>query len=87
MGSNMKKSIFDEHTSKALMKWHKHAKKKKEERPQPHTKKLGGSPGHSPDSSPRISEARGGTVSVDIPVEDLLPDNEKCRHRDILMSP
>ncbi|CAA3005841.1 MLO-like protein 9 [Olea europaea var. sylvestris] len=87
MGSNMKKSIFDEHTSKALMKWHKHAKKKKEERPQPHTKKLGGSPGDSPDSSPRISEARGGTVSVDIPVEDLLPDNEKCRHRDILMSP
>ncbi|XP_059623356.1 MLO-like protein 10 [Cornus florida] len=28
MGSNMKKSIFDEHTSKALQKWHMAAKKK-----------------------------------------------------------
>ncbi|XP_059623355.1 MLO-like protein 10 isoform X2 [Cornus florida] len=28
MGSNMKKSIFDEHTSKALKKWHMAAKKK-----------------------------------------------------------
>lgn len=41
MGSNMKKSIFDEHTSKALKSWHKHAKKKKE---RPPTQTLGGSP-------------------------------------------
>ncbi|XP_051118091.1 MLO-like protein 9 [Andrographis paniculata] len=28
MGSHLKKSVFDEHTSKALMNWHKKAKKK-----------------------------------------------------------
>ncbi|CAI9777137.1 unnamed protein product [Fraxinus pennsylvanica] len=82
MGSNMKRSIFDEHTSKALMKWHKHAKKKKEERPQPHTEKLGESPGDSPDSSPRVTEASGGTAnitaSVEISVEALVPDNVQC---------
>ncbi|KAJ1403832.1 Mlo-related protein [Sesbania bispinosa] len=30
MGSSMKKSIFDEHTSEALKKWHKAVKKKQE---------------------------------------------------------
>ncbi|KAL2529751.1 MLO-like protein 8 [Forsythia ovata] len=78
MGSNMKKSIFDEQTSKALMNWHKHAKKKKDEHSQPRTKKLGGSPGDSPDNSPLVTEASRGTAdttaSVDIPVENLVPD-------------
>lgn len=50
MGSTMKKSIFDEQTSKALKKWHKNAVKKKDEKIP--TKTLGGSPGDSPLQSP-----------------------------------
>uniref|UniRef100_A0A5B6YQW6 MLO-like protein n=2 Tax=Davidia involucrata TaxID=16924 RepID=A0A5B6YQW6_DAVIN len=56
MGSNMKKSVFDEQTSKALMNWHKNALKKKNEGkrgPTPRT--LGGSPGESPENSPRVA--------------------------------
>ncbi|KZV43070.1 MLO-like protein 5-like [Dorcoceras hygrometricum] len=55
MGSQMKKSIFDEQTSKALMNWHNKIKKKNE-RAQPNTprsRRLGGSPNNSPDSSPK----------------------------------
>lgn len=65
MGSNMKKSIFDEQTSKALMNWHKNAMKKKNEgKPGAGaTRTLGGSPspGDSPDNSP------GGNARVHIP--------------------
>lgn len=67
MGSNMKKSIFDEQTSKALMNWHKNAMKKKNEgKPgagATATRTLGGSPspGDSPDNSP------GGNARVHIP--------------------
>ncbi|KAF5199507.1 Mlo-like protein [Thalictrum thalictroides] len=49
MGSTMKRSIFDEQTSKALKQWHMKAVKKKDEPTQ--TKTLGGSPGSSPHSS------------------------------------
>ncbi|KAL8523788.1 hypothetical protein ACS0TY_013672 [Phlomoides rotata] len=48
MGSYMKKSIFDEQTSKALMSWHNKIKKKGVPLP-PRTRVLGGSPGDSPD--------------------------------------
>ncbi|XVE94382.1 hypothetical protein REPUB_Repub02eG0003900 [Reevesia pubescens] len=50
MGSTMKRSIFDEQTSKALKQWHKKAVKKKGEgKPAaPRTRTLGGSPGDSP---------------------------------------
>ncbi|XP_019252216.1 PREDICTED: MLO-like protein 5 [Nicotiana attenuata] len=52
MGSTMKRSIFDDQTSKALMNWHKNAKKKKPTKPGPvETRKLG-SPGDSPEISP-----------------------------------
>ncbi|PIN14672.1 hypothetical protein CDL12_12691 [Handroanthus impetiginosus] len=51
MGSHMKKSIFDDQTSKALMSWHNKVKKKGD-RVQPRTRKLGGSPGDSPENSP-----------------------------------
>ncbi|KAK4355446.1 hypothetical protein RND71_024417 [Anisodus tanguticus] len=52
MGSTMKRSIFDDQTSKALMNWHKNAKKKKPTKPGPvETRKLG-SPGDSPETSP-----------------------------------
>ncbi|KAK6138967.1 hypothetical protein DH2020_027288 [Rehmannia glutinosa] len=53
MGSHMKKSIFDEQTSKALMNWHNKVKKKTDKVPAPRTRKLGGSPGDSPEHSPR----------------------------------
>uniref|UniRef100_A0A7C9ADH3 MLO-like protein n=1 Tax=Opuntia streptacantha TaxID=393608 RepID=A0A7C9ADH3_OPUST len=45
MGSHMKKSIFDEQTSKALHKWHMAVKKKQEERASkpPPSRTLGGS--------------------------------------------
>lgn len=48
MGSNMKKSIFDEQTSKALKKWHMAVKKKKEGRGERSSGTLGGSPMASP---------------------------------------
>lgn len=82
MGTTMKKSIFDDQTSKALMNWHNKAKKKK-----PPTKpgavevrKLG-SPGGSPETSPRgkaaektskvepLSQTANIVASVDIPEE------------------
>lgn len=56
MGSTMKKSIFDEQTSKALKKWHKNAVKKKDEKIP--TKTLGGSPGDSPVQSPAHPHGR-----------------------------
>ncbi|VFQ70926.1 unnamed protein product [Cuscuta campestris] len=55
MGSTMKRSVFDDQTSKALMKWHKNAKDHINV-PKPgaiKTTTLGGSPGDSPDNSPR----------------------------------
>ncbi|OIT27975.1 mlo-like protein 5 [Nicotiana attenuata] len=51
MGSTMRRSIFDDQTSKALMNWHKNAKKKKPTKlGQVQTRKLG-SPGDSPETS------------------------------------
>ncbi|KAG0494133.1 hypothetical protein HPP92_005127 [Vanilla planifolia] len=46
MGSQMKQSIFDEQTSKALKKWHQAAKKK-------NVKESANSPTRSPASSPK----------------------------------
>ncbi|KAI8005291.1 MLO-like protein 5 [Camellia lanceoleosa] len=59
MGSTMKRSIFDDQTSKALRNWHKNALKKKSEgQPGPvATQTLGGgpgSPGDSPEHSPTL---------------------------------
>ncbi|XP_068646869.1 MLO-like protein 9 [Aristolochia californica] len=50
MGSHMKKSIFDDHTSKAINKWRMGAKKKTGARSPPRT--LGKSPSMSPTGSP-----------------------------------
>ena len=52
MGSHMKKSIFDEHTSRALKKWHQAVKKKHGKSARSPTRTLGMSPGVSPSSSP-----------------------------------
>ncbi|KAK4730277.1 hypothetical protein R3W88_023265 [Solanum pinnatisectum] len=59
MGSTMKRSIFDDQTSKALMNWHKNAKKKRPTKPGPiETRKLG-SPGESPETSPSTKGGLG----------------------------
>ncbi|KAL3736474.1 hypothetical protein ACJRO7_025422 [Eucalyptus globulus] len=53
MGSTMKRSIFDDQTSKALKQWHKNALKKKTDgKTELSTRTLGGSPGDSPEHSP-----------------------------------
>lgn len=48
----MKKSIFDEQTSKALKKWHQAVKKKRGKSGRSPTRTLGVSPGVSPSASP-----------------------------------
>lgn len=59
MGSTMKRSIFDDQTSKALMNWHKNAKKRRPTKPGPiETRKLG-SPGESPETSPTTKGGLG----------------------------
>ncbi|GER39273.1 MLO-like protein [Striga asiatica] len=63
MGSHMKKSIFDEQTSKALMNWHNKVKKKTDS-PKPHARKLGGSPRDSPENSPHGFSNAGEPSSV-----------------------
>ncbi|EPS73284.1 hypothetical protein M569_01471, partial [Genlisea aurea] len=59
MGSHMKKSIFDEQTSRALKKWHMAVKKKHGEKSSVHTHD-GGSPSSSVTSSPFHQMAAGG---------------------------
>lgn len=44
----MKRSIFDEQTSKALMQWHKNALKKKDGKPGPTPTRTLGDPSDSP---------------------------------------
>ncbi|CAL0305906.1 unnamed protein product [Lupinus luteus] len=57
MGSTMKKSIFDEQTSRALKKWHKNALKKANSKGRAtEIRTLGGSPRHSPRAKGRKIE-------------------------------
>ena len=51
MGSRMKKSVFDEQTSKALKKWRMAVKKKKGGKASTTTKRLGGDGSVSPTAS------------------------------------
>ncbi|XVF74078.1 hypothetical protein PTKIN_Ptkin13bG0032200 [Pterospermum kingtungense] len=71
MGSTMKRSIFDEQTSKALKQWHKKAAMKKADGKieAPRTRTLGGSPGGggSPDHSPL--RERSGNHQGDVVVQ------------------
>lgn len=63
----MKRSIFDEQTSKALMNWHKKAKQHKPVIPKPGGMKTttlgGGSPDDSPESSPMHPGSAGRSSS------------------------
>lgn len=80
MGSNMKKSIFDEQTSKALMNWHKNALKKKNEGKTgvgaTAARTLGGSPGDSPVTSPggnaRVYMSQDKDQGLELGKHDLL---------------
>lgn len=63
MGSGMKRSIFDEQTSKALMKWQETAKKKRAKRASA-TKTLGGSSNASPLHSLRRFKTTGHSIRV-----------------------
>ncbi|KAG6434878.1 hypothetical protein SASPL_106522 [Salvia splendens] len=66
MGSHMKKSIFDEQTSKALVSWHNKVKKKHDHESDHvpiHTKKVGESDS-SPDHSPNHLAAGGAALVV-----------------------
>ncbi|KAJ9186307.1 hypothetical protein P3X46_001897 [Hevea brasiliensis] len=67
MGSTMKRSIFDEQTSKALKQWHKKAAKKKHDGKPEHiaTRTLGGSPGDSPPPA-RLGEQPGDHKMPDV---------------------
>ncbi|XP_022765985.1 MLO-like protein 9 [Durio zibethinus] len=82
MGSTMKRSIFDEQTSKALKQWHKKAVMKKGEGKTegPRTRTLGGSPGGSPEDSPLHKRSGAGNMNrldhqeVAIEAETSTPD-------------
>ncbi|XP_030951032.1 MLO-like protein 9 [Quercus lobata] len=65
MGSTMKRSIFDEQTSKALKQWHQKAVKKKTDgRASSPPRTLGGSPGDSPVQSPPRACPHGQLCAV-----------------------
>lgn len=54
MGSNIKKSIFDEQTKKALTNWTNAAKKKNNVKfGTPQNQRMGGSPGEMAENSPK----------------------------------
>ncbi|XP_047983885.1 MLO-like protein 9 [Salvia hispanica] len=98
MGSHMKKSIFDEQTSKALMSWHNKVKKKHEhEHDNDHvpvrTKKLGesdSSPDHSP-KHPSVGLAAGEAAFVvaesSIEMSDQDSPKERMTEIDLLTGP
>lgn len=73
MGSHMKKAIFDEQTSRALMKWRKQAKKKKDE-----SKRLGR----------KLGEGREDSLENNLPAdgENAAPYNQPGKN-DLLTSP
>lgn len=91
MGSTMKRSIFDDQTSKALKNWTKNAKKKNVVKPGTSpTVTLGGTPDDgTPDNSPKPPRQIAGepgtaniTASVDIPNEDPSPARRNMQSGD-----
>ncbi|QHO29508.1 MLO-like protein [Arachis hypogaea] len=87
MGSTMKKSIFDEQTSKALKKWHQNALKKIASRGRHAT--LGGTTmSKSPDGSPSKMSTRspnaGQSATILSSVDNTIPAYD---NRDLLTGP
>lgn len=90
----MKKSIFDEQTSKALMSWHNKVKKKHEHDHVPiRTRKLGecdSSPEHSPKGSSAGLTAGAAAITVaeaTIEMSDQNSPREKMTDIDLLTGP
>ncbi|KAI4336685.1 hypothetical protein L6164_015181 [Bauhinia variegata] len=81
MGSTMKKSIFDEQTSKALKQWHRNAQKKKnsgEEHSPEHSPKHARSKSH-----PEQAQAQAATIVTRVD----LSGTERAGERDLLTGP
>lgn len=79
MGSTMKRSIFDEQTSKALKQWHMKAVKKTHDGKPEHTgtRALGGSPGDSPTHAHNGAQAGGDKVAdVEADQTDITGDQD-----------
>ncbi|GAB4828422.1 MLO-like protein 5, variant 2 [Ancistrocladus abbreviatus] len=76
MGSTMKRSIFDEHTSNALRKWHKNAKKKNEGKTS-HT--LGATPDMESDAS--IGQMAKVTATVDLEEKQSTPGGKSSPYQ------
>ncbi|KAH1109292.1 hypothetical protein GLYMA_04G015500v4 [Glycine max] len=91
MGSTMKKSIFDEQTSKALKQWHKNALKKKPSKGRTETQTLGATGGprdHSPEQSPRRPSGAGDTEMAEQSATIVTAvDHEPYDNRDLLSGP
>ncbi|KAL2346158.1 hypothetical protein Fmac_000158 [Flemingia macrophylla] len=85
MGSTMKKSIFDEQTSKALKQWHMNALKKKGSKGRAETRTLGGSPEESPELSPRPTAAAETEMAEQGAVDE--EKQQKYDSRDLLTGP
>lgn len=86
MGSTMKKSIFDEQTSKALMKWHQKAalKKKSSSRkspPRSSSVRQDDSTHSRADQEPKQQQQQqeigsSSIKQVELPVPDMLPNQQ-----------
>ncbi|XP_061372787.1 MLO-like protein 9 [Gastrolobium bilobum] len=87
MGSTMKKSIFDEQTSKALKKWHMNALKKKGSKGRQETRTLGASSDDSPDHSPRPSGTTGSQLPGQTATIMTSVDHDHYDNRDLLTGP
>lgn len=98
MGSHMKRSIFDEHTSRAIKKWHDTVKKKKKQHGRsahsPATMTPGASPGASPmhhylhrfkTTGHSASQSRGSYIS-DQDVSDMEGDELQLSQTAVLIS-
>ncbi|KAI4317050.1 hypothetical protein L6164_024961 [Bauhinia variegata] len=75
MGSTMKRSIFDEQTSKALKQWHKNALKKKNSRGRSPSRTLGLGEEHSPEHSPKHASSKSNpqpSATVDLSEHETL---------------
>ncbi|KAL0432797.1 UNVERIFIED_CONTAM: MLO-like protein 9 [Sesamum latifolium] len=100
MGSHMKKSIFDEQTSRALMNWHRKVKKRSESSCKPHSYRLGSSisltniisskHGDSSVAPASKRETGDGSTKVDILPESTAPaaaDDNQPGKTDLLPVP
>jgi len=79
MGSTMKRSVFDDQTSKALKNWHKNAKKKSE------------TPGQTQPPLPNLRPKTGGDIESASPANITasvdVKESDQSQSRDLLSGP